>query len=461
MNHRPFIPWRQFHSELHAPDSYSAVVSTVAVAVAATSPVWIIQLFSYDQSALPFVLVPALIVANCFAIIRLTEGNQWLRRCMFAGLFLKIACASVYLWVSANVWGFSVDAYMYVNEGSKLAQQAITLRNFPLLQPFWGTNFIITITGAMEVLVGPSWASLLAIYSVIAFWGQYFVYRAYSVSLPKGNTRLAAALLFLCPSVAFWTAMVGKDALLCFGIGLIAYSVTQVAGRLSISGVVALIVGTAVCVTVRPHVAAIASVAVFVSVVFSQNVRGAIGVASRIIAIPLILAVTIYVGTKASQEWQISDFQSGIERQQFAREATEVGGSGFSQPRSVTTRYVVAPFVLFRPFLWETRSPQTALAAIEAFWLLILSWRLRKTLVATFLTARRHSLMCFATVFMIEFIAGFAPSVSNFGLLVRQRVMILPLFLCVLCAKRTRDLLPISKTRFVLGPRSIPIFKPY
>ena len=52
----------------------------------------------------------------------------------------------------------------------------------------------------------------MVLFAVISFWGQFFFYRAFVLAFPKANRRIAALLLFLFPSIVYWTSAFGKDA---------------------------------------------------------------------------------------------------------------------------------------------------------------------------------------------------------------------------------------------------------
>jgi len=302
-----------------------------------------------------------------------------------------------------------------------------------LLKPFWATNFVIMLTGAMELVVGPSFAVLAVVYTLAAFWGQYLVFTAFRSALPRANHRLAAVLIFLLPSMAYWTAMIGKDALLSLGTGLVTYGLVRMSSRLELLGIIPFASGIAICFAARPHIAAIAALAGGIALIVGRNVSGVIGAATRLLSMPLVLGLTIFVGMNASSEWRINDLQSGIVRQESAMQDSSYGGSAFSQSKSLAIRLALAPALIFRPMPWEVRSWQAGLASIEGVGILVLFWRRRKSLALILKDIRRSPLIVYCVLFLFMFIFGVAPGIGNFGLLVRQRVMILPYALLLLC----------------------------
>ena len=97
-------------------------------------------------------------------------------------------------------------------------------------------------------------------------------------------------------------------------------------------------------------------------------------------------------------------------------------------------RLIQGPFLVFRPFPWEAHGAMSAFAALEGLGLFFLAWRKRREIRA--LTRHwREPYVLFILFFALEFSVIFAASTSNFGILVRQRIMLVPLFLMLLCAK--------------------------
>jgi hypothetical protein len=114
-------------------------------------------------------------------------------------------------------------------------------------------------------------------------------------------------------------------------------------------------------------------------------------------------------------------------------ERTSQGGSAFVP--SVATSPVRLPAatvtVLFRPLIPEAHNTEALFAALEGTALLAWSvWRWR-WIWAAIRSMRRQPYVAFAVVYVGIFIVAFS-SIANFGLLARQRVQMLPLYLVVL-----------------------------
>jgi hypothetical protein len=423
---------------------YQTIVTAVAAGVALTLPYWLTHLFDWEETlSIGFIAVPILVVLCLIPILAVTQGDQWLRRCMILGLGAKLASASIYMLLGARLYGWSIDVYGYMNEGSKWANQVRTLGEAPMLLPVWGTNFITMLTGSLELLFGRSFATLAVLFSIAAYWGQYFFYRSFTAAFPKADRKFAAALIFLVPSLVYWTSMVGKDALFCLGTGLATYGFVQISSRLNVAGLVMLFSGLLIDRLARSHIATVVAVAATLAMLLGRNIRGAFGAAIRLLVLPVVLACTVYIGFHASQEWEIRDLQQGVARQERALRDNSIGGSAFSQSGSLLARLVLAPTLLFRPFPWEIRSWQAGLSALEGAWLFGLFWQRRRSLMNLVAAMRQSPLMVYSVIFIFIFVFAMAPGISNFGLLVRQRAMMLPFSFFLLCSAEVSRPAPV------------------
>ena len=450
----PNLPYRSDSSRYH-----NAVTAAGAVVVL-TLPYWFIHLFDWEGSvSAAFVAVPVLVVLCLVPILAVTQGDQWLRRCMVLGLGAKLASASLYMLLGARLYGWSIDVYGYMNEGSKWANQVRTLGEAPMLLPVWGTNFITMLTGSLELLFGRSFATLAVLFSIAAYWGQYFFYRSFTAAFPNADRKFAAALIFLVPSLVYWTSMVGKDALLCLGTGLATYGFVLVSSRLNVAGLAILCSGLLIDGLARSHIATVVAVAATLAMLLGRNIRGAFGAAIRLLVLPLVLASTAYVGLHASAEWEITDLHQGVARQEQALRENAYGGSAFSQSGSLPVRMALAPALLFRPFPWEIRNWQAGLSAIEGAWLFALCWQRRRSLVNLVANMRQSPLVVYSTIFIFIFTFGIAPGISNFGLLVRQRVMMLPFVFILFALARVpgRSSVRSQAVRLPRGPGNLGI----
>ena len=211
--------------------------------LAASSPVWLWALFHastmYTTSAGPFVVL-LIGLANVPLLLQVTRRDPYLRVVMAVGMLAKLAAASLYLYMAFRVYDTASDALNYFYEGSVYAYDVNSVAGWQLLHPFWSNNFIYMLAGAAQVFLGSSLQAVTILFAVASFWGEYLFYRAFCEAAPNGDHRLAAACFFLLPSIVFWPACIGKDAVILLFLGGATRAFAIVSHRLAPLSVAAL-----------------------------------------------------------------------------------------------------------------------------------------------------------------------------------------------------------------------------
>ncbi|MFB3814151.1 MAG: hypothetical protein ACE14L_08565 [Terriglobales bacterium] len=421
------------------PASYQRLLlQAVGLGMLFSAPAWVY--FLYNSADYPiglgFVFVPVIAAGTVVLCQQLTRGEHpWGRKLLVSAVAAKLAAAGAYTFVMFNVYHGAGDAALYYSFGSNWAASFATPDGTRALTPFYSTNFVIMLTGALVHLLGNSLVTLIAFYALVAFWGEYFLYRAFRIGMPEGDACDFGLLAFLLPSAVFWSATVGKEALIVFGVGLCIYGYARAALRADPRGYVLTALGLAVSFLVRPHVAAMLGLALTASVCLSSNRRGLWGLLNKFVGVPLLLAATYFVATEARTFLNASDFQQGVENLGYIQRNSAVGGSVFDVNQGLTFRVLMSPFLMFRPFPWEVTNIPMALASLEGVALAVLCFRRRRSLLYA-LANWRSPLILFVLVYSLVYMVVFSAATSNFGVLTRQRVMVSPVALMLVCLPR-------------------------
>jgi hypothetical protein len=290
------------------------------------------------------------------------------------------------------------------------------------------------------------------------------LYRSFRIAFPEGDHYEMALLVFLLPSLSFWSATVGKEAAILLGIGLCVYGYARASARANPAGYFMAGVGGVIVGLTRPHIAAMLALALASAISLSSTKRGIVGMLNKFIGIPLIIAGTIYLVARAQTFVNAGDFSSGVTSIQKIQHNSSAGGSGFSG--SFSTRILFAPFLLFRPFPWEINSAVAALASLEGLALAVLFWRRRRNLWYA-VQNWRNPFIIFVLAFSLQFVVAFSAAISNFGILTRERVMLLPIAVMLVCLPRARRKMVNARTggwRSRLGRRAelpkVPVLSP-
>lgn len=192
-------------------------------------------------------------------------------------------------------------------------------------------------------------------------------------------------------------------------------------------------VGTAI---IRPHIAVLLFAALLVAQLFRPQGNRTTDILAKLAGVGLLGAAAVVLSSQSATFLGIDDlsWQAVSETVAFRSEQTVQGGSSFSPVplTSITTAPIAFVTVVFRPFPWEAGNLQLVAQSLEGVFLLavtITSWPRLRRLPALM---RRNAYLVFAVVYSGVFVWAFS-GFGNFGILARQRVLMLPLFLVLLC----------------------------
>lgn len=305
----------------------------------------------------------------------------------------------------------------------------------PLTEGHWGTGIMELLVTAVYTITGPSMIAGFFVFASLAFWGCFLLYRAFATAIPDGNLTRYAALVFLLPSFLYWPSGIGKEAWMLFGIGITALGAARLY-RHRAGAYPLILLGSLATVIIRPHFTAMLIAAIVAAQVFRPGNGSPTAIIPKAISVGLLAYAAIIVTGQTAEFLGIDTVSADAVSNAVttAGANTEQGGSQFT-PIPVTSPLVFpasAMTVLFRPFPWEAGNVQMLIASAEAVFVLGLlasSWR---GLVALPRHLVRQPYVIFALTYTLLFIYAFSVF-GNFGILVRERVLVLP-FVLVLTA---------------------------
>jgi hypothetical protein len=300
-------------------------------------------------------------------------------------------------------------------------------------------NFVGFLTGLIYTVTGPSTTAAFLVFAWLGFWGLFYFYRAFQLAVPEGRARSYARLLFLLPSMLYWTSSIGKEAWMMFALGIAAFGVARVLTGAPGRGIGLAGLGLWFAALVRPHIATIVAVGLVVAYVARRPVgkQTALAPVAKMITLVGLSAAVLLLFRDAEEYLTRSkvDTDAGVvSASQDIAARTFQGGSAF-QPHPVLEEPGKAPLaiftVLFRPAVFEADNLQTLAAAVECSFLLLLSLARIPWALSALRSLRRRPYLAFALVNVVLFIVAFSV-LANFGLLARQRTLMMPLFLVFL-----------------------------
>ena len=405
-------------------------------------------------------LAPVLLAVNVPLVLRFArrETDPGMGALLVTALVLKLASAVVRYATAFVVYDGFADADTYNDAGALLAP-SFRAGDFSVDvgSRLVGTGFVKVLTGLVYAVVGPTSVGGFLVFSVVGFWGMYLFYRAFCTAVSEGDRRRYALLVFLLPSLLFWPSSIGKEAWITLTLGLCAYGAARLLtgqrGAFLLLGLG--VTGTAM---VRPHMALVAFGAVVFGFIVRRNPNPTpLSGLRRGLTFALLLGVAIVVLGRVQTFFGLSRFDAeGVTQVlDYTQGQTSQGGSGFEAPRATSPAAipVAVVSVMFRPFPFEARNLQSGLASLEGALLLALFVRARHRILAAVRRVRRHPYVAMALIWVLLFAVAFS-SVGNFGIIVRQRVQMLPLALVLLALPAT----PAAERRVVpLASRARPV----
>jgi hypothetical protein len=398
----------------------------------------------HDIPVLPRILVPVIGLCAVLAVAPMLQRRHpdepWLTKFLVWGVLFKILAAALRYRTLVDSYGNVGDASGYDLFARKLLNYWQTGQDRPMLADRRKTNFLRWFTAIEYKYFGEDMIAGFFVFGLLAFIGSYLWYRAVAEAIPFVNRRMFCALLFFAPSVAFWPSSIGKEALMQLGFGSMALGIAHLLRHRLLRAFLVASPGAWLLWVVRPHLLALAMAAATIAYLAARSPKkmGASANASllRPVGIILVSFLAIFAASSAAQFFGMKDLSlTSIETElNYTTGQSEQGGSQFDSgnnslsplrlPQGVAT-------VLLRPWPWEVDSPYQLLASLESFAFAFLILQ-RFSSVTTSLTRWRLApFLLYAWVLLLLYAATFS-SFANFGLLVRQRSLVLPAMFVIL-----------------------------
>lgn len=366
------------------------------------------------------------------------DGDPDTYTLVMAGFSMKLWGSLMRMLLTTVFYSGVADATEYHEWGKWLAPQYRRLDFSGDVGAFSGTGFLRSLTGFLYAIVGPSKPGAYMVFGWLAFIGAVLLWRAFKRTVPEGSHRRYAYLLFFLPSMIYWPSALGKDAFAVFCMGLISYGVARFMTRGWVFGLPITALGLLGVVLLRPHIALVTFVGMVLAAALgkSRNPTARTPIARTVVFGLLFLVGTVVIG-QTEQFFGVSSLTQETVNATLANAEgrTLEAGSSFT-PVSVTDNPANFPLaaatVLFRPFPFEVGNAQSVLTAGEGVFIMWLVWRSRRRLANLWHEMRYSPYVSYCMGIVLSFIYAFS-AFSNFGILARQRVQVMPFFLVLLC----------------------------
>jgi hypothetical protein len=393
----------------------------------------------------PLVVVVVLMVLVAVSVpiarkVTRSDGDPRLQKLLMIALFLHFVGSCATIFVDNHVYHGVSDFTQYVHIGAIASNNFrsfhFTLQGTGIKTPV-GDGSVSIATGVVFSLVGVNELAAFFVFAWLSWLGTIFFYRAFCTTFPEGGHRRYALMLFLLPSLLYWTSDVSKESIEMFALGVATLGVSRVMVRKP-RGYPLIILGTAMGIVTRPDEFAILFGAFTVALFFrpqtsSQAVR-AVRRLGTLAFLFVVLAVTVvltakFVHSNASGVHSLSGLLGKAHKNNGA--ATGVGTTDvpYSSDPLLFPRDVY--YVLFDPLPITARSLTQLIAAGENTVIFILIITSLRRLRLVWRAGRQRAYVILCTVYSLAFIYAFA-ALANLGLITRERTLMLPYLLVLL-----------------------------
>lgn len=388
-------------------------------------------------------ILPLLLAANALlgSLIVSRPGNEWLGRILGWAITLKFAATLARYFIAYVVYDGTADAEGY-NVFAATHYLQMRAGEFEMPEGKEGTAVMQALTTAIYTVIGPSPMAAFFVFASFALWGQFLLFLAFRTAFPTGDHKRYAILVMLMPSLLFWPASIGKESWLMLGLGVTAFGAARALTLHRWDGLLLAALGLTLMAIVRPHIAVLLAAALLVAQLVRPTHRTFTSVAGKLASIVVAVAAAWILVNASASFLGIDDLSwQGVSEQVLWRsENTGQGGSEFTPISLASPLGIPAAFItlLFRPFPWEASNPQLLLQSLEALVILVLTIKAWPQIRRIPTLLRGNPYLTFTPVYVIGFILAFA-EFANWGILARQRVLMLPLFFVLLA-------LPVGRT---------------
>ncbi len=369
--------------------------------------------------------------------------EPWLGWLFVVALIAKEFASYLRYSTLVNSYGEVGDATVFNTFGQRYWQFWTGRSNLVSILPnVRKSNFLHFFTGIVYYLFGNDMIAGFLVFGLIAFVGSYLWYRATVEAVPFLDKRLYFLVVFFVPSILFWPSSIGKEALMQFAIGSAALGTAHLLNGKLIRGLLVGLLGAWLMWVVRPHLLALVLLAAGPAYLIGRGprARGDAPISTSLIrpiglvVIGFILAFAVTQGAKSLGLPSLTLGSVNAELEQTSI-STSQGGSAFNTgntslsplrlPQGMVT-------VLLRPFPWEAPGFLQKVASLEGIALVGFAFLRRKSIAASLRHIRIVPFLFYCWVLTILYSLTFQ-AFGNFGLLDRQRSLVLPALYVLLC----------------------------
>ena len=305
------------------------------------------------------------------------------------------------------ILGSVADAKHYYSESMSITDWGLSyLSN--------GTSFIIFLNYMLVQWLQLSFLGCFLVFSFISYLGCLKLFEVI-IDLTDRNYNITYLLLLLI-GTHFWTVSLGKDSLMFYSMCCLCYNIYFDKPK-SHYILPLLLIGL-----IRLHVLIFVLVGGGVSYVFTNK---KIKMQTKFIFVGLVLGALLVLIPFFLKEIAVTNFSDIEGKLQNSMNANLEGGAGVDMKDS---NLIVKWFsYMFRPFIFEARNPMFLVSALENLVWLYIFFIIIKGLF--FDKIKTNYILWSYIGIILACTLPLAYTLANFGISMRQKIMIFPFFL--------------------------------
>ncbi len=356
---------------------------------------------------------------------------------LLSAILLRVVGAFLRYYLLFAFYGGAGDAVTYFEYGAYYAERYADL-DFGMWfdadewrhGSFLGTHFLGLVSGLAVLLIGPTLRGEFLLFALLSLSGLLLIGFSIARSYPQVSGRRYLFWLLLWPSLWYWPASLGKDALVMLGLG------AAVAGYVGRNGNIRwllLAAGLALVFAIRSEVAALLAMTIALAQWLSFQGKWTPGRIAQGVALLAGCAVVVSWGTYFAgvQDVGVDGVQAYL-----TETSGNTAGSGGSGIEAVGTSPLDVPMAfittLLRPFPWEANNVLALASSAEMLLLWSILLYRRRQVAAALRGWRQSRILRFALPFILMYSILLGMAVGNLGIIARQRIFIFPfLFLLI------------------------------
>ena len=290
------------------------------------------------------------------------------------------------------------------------------------------TTFVDFISYPFINFLGFSYEMMMLLFTWVGFLGFLFAYLFFKENINLKVTifkkvNLLTLILFL-PNMHFWSASLGKGAIIFFGLMLFAYSLNKPNERM-----IPIVLSSMLIFAVRPHMFIFLAVAIFYGLFFGKN-RLSLkmklgGVLVMLLSVFFLQDKILGVVNLNGSENIIQDFLAfAAHRSEDLSDATSgVNMANYSLLEKIATFW-------FRPLFFDAPGILGVIVSLENLIYIILFSRLFRLDFFKFWKTATSNVKISMVLFLVTSLA-MTFIMSNLGIMIRQKAMIMYFLLFV------------------------------